>query len=359
MIGAGTAGEGTPRGAAAREADLRDGKLGGVLVTGDHGFVGRHLVGALAGRAEWVAGMDRAGGASAGGAAGWGGPLDTGVDLHYRVDLTDAGAVHEALAALVASHGPPALVFHLAAQAAVGRSFTDPVSTYTTNVVGTAAVLQAVAESAPRARVLVPGSAHVYRPPAGGGRLSEDSPLDPQTHYGVSKLAQEGLAGVFRKARGLGCYVTRAFNHVGPGQGPGFVLPDFAQRLARLEREGGGVLRVGDLTARRDYLDVRDVVAAYLTVLARGEPGTIYNVASGVAWSVQQLLDLLLAETRADVVVQTDPGLVRPVETPILLGDASRLRALGWEPKRDLRDTVRETLDFWRQRVHEETEGAL
>lgn len=318
--------------------------LGPILITGDHGFVGRYVVDAICRRAAWCAGLDRAGSKP-----------PTGIDTHLEVDLADSAATRAAIAGLVAERGAPARVIHLAAQASVGASFEDPSATYRANVVGTASLLRALAEICPDTRVLIPSSAHVYGPSGRtDGVLEETTPLHPTTHYGLSKLVQEEMARIFGETSGPRCLVTRAFNHIGPGQGLGFVVPDFAHRLARLEVEGGGVLRVGNLEARRDYLDVRDVAQAYLTVLEQGGADTVFNVASGATWSVSELLGFMLEDISVPVTVRHDPALARPIDVPVLAGDASRLRALGWTPQYDIRDTVRDTLDYWRRRTAEE-----
>jgi len=319
-------------------------RRGSVLITGDHGFVGRYVVEAVRPRVAWCAGLDRAGSKP-----------PPGVDTHLEVDLADSASTRAAIARLVAERGAPAWVIHLAAQASVGASFEGPAATYRANVVGTASLLGALAEICPGTRVLIPSSAHVYGPSGRtDGVLEEANLLHPTDHYGLSKLVQEEMAGIFGETTDVQCLVTRAFNHIGPGQGLGFVVPDFAHRLAVLETAGGGVLRVGNLEARRDYLDVRDVAQAYLAVLERGSPGSVYNIASGVTWSVDELLALMLESIGVPITVERDPALARPVDVPILVGDASRLRALGWTPQYDIRDTVRDTLDYWRRRTAEE-----
>lgn len=189
------------------------------------------------------------------------------------------------------------------------------------------------------------------------GALTETSPIGPDTHYGASKAAQETVGRLFYERRALPVYLTRAFNHCGPGQGPGFVFSDFARRLALLERSGGGVLSVGNLEAARDFLDVRDVVAAYFAVLERGEPALPYNIASGTPVRIGDILAAFLQEVFVDVEVTIDQSLVRPVDVPVLAGDASRLRALGWEPAHALCDTIRETLDYWRAQIIREEAG--
>lgn len=327
----------------------------GVLITGAHGFVGRHLSRAVQPHAAWICTLDSAPHNAPSPAPATPYPLAAG--LEFRADITDPEAVRVAIARIVDTLGAPTLVFHMAARAAVAESFTDPAGVYRTNVVGTAILLSCLADLCPGAKVLIPGTAHVYgRPSRADGLLDEDSPIEPHTHYGASKSAQEEVARLFGESGRLEPYVTRAFNHVGPGQARGFVLADFARRVAILEHQGGGALKVGNVAARRDFLDVRDVVDAYLTVVDQGVPGRPYNVASGETWSAQELLDLLLAEVDVPVTVESDPDLFRPADVLVLAGDAARLRALGWEPVHNLRDTIRETLDYWRDRISRESQ---
>ncbi|MHB8868315.1 MAG: GDP-mannose 4,6-dehydratase [Thermoleophilia bacterium] len=331
------------------------GSGGSVLVTGAWGFVGRHVVAALASERPVVA-LDVAPGAEETRPRDLvKGSTHAANPRVLHLDLADKDATE-----VVGSSGGLSgvrEVFHMAALASVASSFANPFDTYRVNLLGTVNLLEILVDTAPDAKVLIPSSAHVYGPPTRpDGVLDESSPLLPDNHYGVSKVAQEEIGRLFRELRKLPVFTTRAFNHVGPGQAPGFVFSDFARRLAILEAAGGGVMAVGNLDARRDFLDVRDVVRAYFTVLDRGESGVVYNVASGDPWSLRQILDLFRSEAVVDVRVTPDPALFRPTDVPVLAGDAGRLRDLGWSPRYDIRDTVRDTLDYWRQRVAEEEE---
>lgn len=339
-----------------------------ILITGAAGFVGRHLQTAVeaAYPDAYVCILDH----PSSGVCGSGSHVEQeGRIIRLSADLGCAEDPRLALEALVQKAGVPDMVFHLAAQAEVGRSFQAPSATYEVNVVGTARLLEALSDYTTTCRVLITSSAQVYAAPDGRAPvpgsdaaaayialLDESAPIRPASHYGVSKFAQEEVGRLFFETTGLPVLITRAFNHTGPGQGTGFVVPDFARQIALLEREAAGhaaaaapTMRVGNLEARRDYLDVRDVVSAYLTVMAAGEPGRPYNVASGTTYSVRELLDLLLAEANIHVQVEVDPRLVRLIDVAELAGDASRLRALGWQPVHDLRTTIKETLDYWRR----------
>ncbi|NLG67325.1 MAG: NAD-dependent epimerase/dehydratase family protein [Actinobacteria bacterium] len=401
-----------------------------ILITGAAGFVGRHLQEAIAQRMPQArlclmdhpsSGICKAGAAI---------EYDEQT-ARVSADLTCAEDSRLALEALATNVGIPDLVFHLAAHAEVGRSFRAPSATYNANVVGTARLLEAISDLTNTCRVLIPSSAQVYAAAgpcvaadscadspsddpdaandavATGGvsevdgadaadidgtdagdagivaiddagppinttcLLDESAPIGPSSHYGVSKFAQEEIGRLFFETTGLPVMITRAFNHTGPGQGTGFVVPDFARQLAVLEREmateswvaaakralaeptktplPAGTIRVGNLDSRRDYLDVRDVVSAYLVVMERGTPGQPYNIASGTAWSTRKILEVLLSHCTVPISVYQDPKLLRPKDASVLIGDASRLRALGWQAQHNLSDTLRETLDYWRR----------
>ena len=329
----------------------------GVLITGAYGFVGAHLTEAAARLGAWVALLDHPDVASSPGAALYAERgREAGTDVvQLCADITREADLSAELTRLVERNGPPDLVFHLAGQASPVVASRRPGAAYEVNVVGTATLLQTLTRIAPDARVLIPSSAYVYGSPGPDGMLHESDPVRPSNHYGASKVAQEEVARIFFETGELRTYVTRSFNHIGPGQAKGFVVPDFASRLVDLERRGGGLLTVGNLAARRDYLDVRDVVQAYLTILDKGSPGVVYNVASGTPWSAQELLDVLLAEITVPIEVSQDPGLLRKADVPVLLGDAGRLRALAWRPQRDIPETLRETLQYWRRQAHHET----
>ncbi|HEX5725478.1 MAG TPA: GDP-mannose 4,6-dehydratase, partial [Longimicrobiaceae bacterium] len=288
-----------------------------VLVTGAGGFVGRHLVRCLLAEGHRVfAGTTPLHEPAEGelDAAAW-------LPLDVTSDRSLAAAVAEA---------EPDWVFHLAAQSSVGESFADPLGTWEVNATGTVRLLRALP---PAARLLFVSSAEVYGAvPEAEQPLREDRPLRPLNPYAASKAAAE-MAVVQASLEGrVAAVVARSFNHTGPGQDTRFALPAFAAQLAAM-RLGAAepVLRVGSLAARRDFLDVRDVVRAYLLLVERGTPGEAYNVCSGTAHSMRELVDELLLLSGTGARVETDPARVRPVEVPLLRGDPARLRALGWE----------------------------
>ena len=262
-------------------------------------------------------------------------------------DVRDPGAVRRAFDKAGAD-----AVYHLAGLAQVGRSWDQPAEFFLTNAVGTLHVLDAARRCRPLPRVLVVSSAEVYgSATAGRIPLTEEAPLQPVSPYAASKAAAEMVSIQAHLGWGLPVIRARPFNHVGPGQSPEYVVPALAERVLEAQRTGGGVLRTGNLSARRDFTDVRDVVRAYRLLVERGEPGQAYNVCSGrdvaVAEVVAHLLDLCGAELDA----QVDPALLRPEDAPVLRGDPGRLRqATGWEPVVALEESLRSVVGSLRER---------
>jgi GDP-4-dehydro-6-deoxy-D-mannose reductase len=288
-----------------------------LFITGLGGFVGSRLA------RHWLARGGRVSGTYFGDA-----PDLAGVDAR-EVDLLDA----EGLRRLVAAVSPDALV-HLAGLSHVGESWTRIPEYFRANVLGTENLLEAAAGR----RVVIASSAEVYGVvPAAEQPIREDRRLDPHTPYALTKAAAERLALAHHAV------VARSFNLVGPGHSPRFALPAFAAQLAAIARgEGEAVLRVGNLSARRDFVHVDDGVDAYRLLAESGREGEIYNLASGQACSIGEALERLMAISGVAARVEVDPARVRPVDLPLLIGDASRLRALGWTPRRGLDDALAE-----------------
>jgi GDP-4-dehydro-6-deoxy-D-mannose reductase len=306
-----------------------------VLVTGASGFVGSHLlplVAAEPGSAieAWTRDVV---------------PHSLPAARWTVIDMGDRHAVERAVAL-----APPEVVYHLAGAAHVGQSFTSAADTLETNALGTAILLDALRAHAPGARVLVVGSSTVYRP--SDRALDEDSPVGPSSPYGLSKLAAERLAVRAAREDGLHTIVGRAFNHVGPGQSPAFFASSFASQIAEIERGARPpVLRVGNLDARRDLSDVRDVVRAYHLLVRHGAAGGVYNVCSGRAHAIGDILQAMIASARVPVAV--DPALLRPNDTPLVLGSYGRLAAAtGWSPAFAIEATMADVLEDWRHRTH-------
>lgn len=255
----------------------------------------------------------------------------------------------EAVAAEVLA-GRPDAIYHLAALSHVGQSWETPGETVAVNVLGTLAVLEAARALDPPPRVLVVSSAEVYG--NSSGPFDEQTTLRPISPYAASKVAAEYLALQANLGRGLPAVLVRPFNHVGPGQSPTFVVSALARRVALAEREGGGVVAVGNLEPRRDITDVRDVVRAYRLLVELGEAGQVYNVCSGRSVPIGEVVERLVGLAKCELEVVEDPSLVRPVDVPVLAGDASKLRRLtGWAPEISLEATLAEVLEHWRQEL--------
>ena len=259
------------------------------------------------------------------------------------VDLLERDAVRAALERL-----RPTSVYHCAGAAHVGRSWDSTESTFAINVRGTHHVLEGLRDLRIEARVLVPGSALVYA--AADVPLREDHRLAPASPYGLSKLAQE-LLGTANTA-GPDVMIARAFNHFGPRQDPWFVASGFARRIADIEAgRWAPEISVGNLEARRDLTDVRDTVRAYRLILERGRPGRPYNVCTGRAIAVRELLDMMLARATVPIMVKADPARYRPNDVPLVVGDPSRIREeLGWAAEIPVEHAVDDLLAYWRGR---------
>jgi GDP-4-dehydro-6-deoxy-D-mannose reductase len=292
---------------------------GRAFVTGGAGFAGRHLHAQLP---------------------------DAVAPSREEVDLLDADAVRSAVRSAA-----PAAVFHLAALAAVGRSWEAPVETLTANVAMTANVLEAVKREAPEAAFVLVGSGEVYGPPE---RLpvEEDAPLRPQNPYAVSKAACDLLAGQYADAFGLRVVRLRPFNHAGPGQSDDYVIGTLTRQVAEAEAAGQeeAVLRTGNPDSARDFTDVRDVVRAYVAAAGAGQG--VFNVASGRSVTVRRLIELVRGAARLPVRHEVDQARVRAHDVPEVRGSAERLRAAtGWRPEIPLEQTVADALDEWRERL--------
>jgi GDP-4-dehydro-6-deoxy-D-mannose reductase len=306
-----------------------------ILVTGAAGFAGGHLLELLSGQSTDVIAWHRPGGAP---------PAQRDGIRWQAVDLTDAAAVREAIAAIA-----PTAVYHCAGESHVSRSNQHTTSTYEINVRGTHYLVDALRRAGVRARVVVPSSALVYQ--SSGDALTEDHPLVPHGAYAVSKLAQE-MTALRGREDGLRVTVARAFNHVGPRQDPFFAASGFARRIADIEAgKWEPEIAVGNLDARRDIHDVRDTVRAYQRILEHGTDGRAYNVCSGHAIQIGALLDKLLIHARVPIKIRVDAARYRPNDVPLLLGDPTRLTGeLGWLPQISLDQTIEDLLTYWRTR---------
>ncbi len=299
-----------------------------VLVTGADGFVGQHLISHLVAAGDTVA--------------------TTSTDIVDR----------DAVIAEFSGSGADA-VYHLAAQADVGGSWDRPVQTLRVNAEGTMNVLDA-ARLAGIGRVLAVTSADIYGMiETADLPLRETQPLRPVSPYAASKAAADMICLQAFLGHGLDVVRVRSFNHLGPGQGANFVASAIASRIAECERTGRSAVRVGNLEARRDFTDVRDVVRAYRALMTDGRGGEAYHVCSGTDRSVRELAGIFVNQSTAPVELVVDPDLFRPVDLKVLRGDNTKTRhQTGWSPNIPIESTLEDLLNYWRQRAAESPESA-
>ena len=315
-----------------------------VLITGVTGFVGSHLADYLVARGDVeLYGTHR-----------WRSRMENIEHLRGRIrlvecDIRDAGAVHRMMAAV-----RPDRVFHLAAQSYVPTSWLAPVETVAGNVTCQLNLFEAVRDLGLSTQFQIAGSSEEYglvhkdEIP-----IREDNPLRPLSPYAVSKVAQDLLAYQYWMSYRLHCVRTRGFNHTGPRRGEVFVTSNLARQVAEIEKGvREPVVWVGNLEAIRDFTDVRDMVRAYWLALERGAPGEVYNLCSGRGHAVRNVLEILLGLAQTKVEIREDPARLRPSDVEILLGDCTRFRQMtGWQPTIPFDVTLKDLLDYWRQRV--------
>ncbi|OGC76578.1 MAG: hypothetical protein A2Z27_00640 [candidate division Zixibacteria bacterium RBG_16_50_21] len=247
----------------------------------------------------------------------------------------------------------PSQIYHLAATSSVGRSFSQPEEAYRNNFSATINVLEAVRQLSLRTRILISGSAEIYgRVPAKDLPLKENQLLKPVSPYGLSKAMCDLLAYQYWLHYDIEVIRVRAFNHIGPRQSPGFVIPDFVSQVAKIQLGlQEPVLQVGNLSAKRDFTDVRDIVRGYHLLMQKGKAGEAYHLSSGRAVSLREVVRMLQKLSHRRFTVISQQSKRRPQDIPILIGDNSKTRRVtGWKPKIDLRVTLGETLEYWTYR---------
>ena len=312
-----------------------------VLVTGITGFAGSHLVDFMLAREKVeIFGLLR-----------WRSRTENIEQFRSKVkllecDLRDPISTRDAIESI-----RPDWIFHLAAQSFVPTSWNAPAESLTTNLLGQLHVFEAVRHIGLKPRIQIACSSEEY------GLVHENelpiretNPLRPLSPYAVSKVAQDMLGYQYFKSYGTDVVRTRGFNHEGPRRPNVFVASDFAWQISEVEKgRREPVIHVGNLDARRDFTDVRDMVEGYWLALDKGEPGEVYNICSGKAYAIREVLDLLLGMTKSKIEVREDPKRMRPSDVPVLLGDGSKFRSTtGWSPKIPFERTLADSLEFWR-----------
>ena len=308
------------------------------LITGINGFAGSHLTEALLSKGYSVSGIEK------------GGNFSNLAHLSDRLQLFSGDILDKDRMFEIVKAVRPDYVFHLAAQPSVAASFKEPEMTREVNVKGTQNVLDAVREHASSARMLLICTADEY----GNVKekdlpIKETHPLAPTSPYAESKKEAEELTLSYHKRYSLDVIISRSFNHTGPRQAPSFVLSDWAKQVADIEAGSQEpVIHVGNLEVKRDFLDVRDVADAYITLVTKGIAGEVYNVSSGKALSLREYLDQLILLSHKKITVEVAPEKLRPVDNPVYCGDNSKLKALGWRQQKDVSDTLKALLGYWR-----------
>jgi GDP-4-dehydro-6-deoxy-D-mannose reductase len=308
------------------------------LVTGANGFVGRHLVAELETHTDWeLTGIGRSA---------------STIGDRTRVlscDMLDGDLVRRVL-----ERYRPSVIVHLAAQSYVPQSFAEPAATIVNNINAQLSVLEGCRSAGLDPVILIVGSSDEYGLASERDMpLSETQPFKPTNPYAVSKIAQDMLGLQYSLSYGMNVIRVRPFNHFGPGQSDRFVMSSFARQIAQAEQGlAEPVVLTGNLDARRDFLDVRDVASAYRLAIQRGVAGEVYNIARGSAYRIGDLLETMISEASVPIQVQNDPARMRPSDIPLLVGDASKFRrATGWEPLTPIGVTLRDTLTYWRTQL--------
>jgi GDP-4-dehydro-6-deoxy-D-mannose reductase len=316
-----------------------------VLITGITGFAGSHL-------AEYI--LNNKPGVKVYGLVRWRSRLENIQHIINKInlieaDLKDAYSVKKALIKI-----KPNWIFHLAAQSFVPSSWRLPAETMSINVIGQINLFEAILELKISPRIHIAGSSEEYGLVYPNEiPIKETNPLRPLSPYAVSKVAQDLLAYQYFKSYGLDTVRTRGFNHTGPRRGEVFVTSNFARQIAEIEKGlREPVIMVGNLEAKRDFTDVRDIVRAYWLCLEKGKSGEVYNIGSGRTYKISQILDILLGYSKLNVKIKQDPDRLRPSDVPILIADNTKfVKLTNWKPQISIEKTLLDLLNFWRERV--------
>lgn len=266
------------------------------------------------------------------------------VDRIHQLNLTD----FEATKTLIEQIRPDQ-IYHLASIATVGDSFEKSKFVMEMNISLQLNLLEAIKTYAPKSRLLHISTALVYD--KNNQALNESSALGPDNPYALSKLTQDLMTQTFVKSEGFDAVIARPFNHIGERQVKGFVIADLVNRIVNIENGIEDKLLVGNLSSIRDFSDVKDMVKSYILLMEKGEKGEIYNIGSGVGRSIQSMLDLLISLSKTNISIEIDPNKIRPVDLPYLVCDNEKIRALGWRPEHELKETLERILNYWRQNL--------
>lgn len=313
-----------------------------ILVTGGAGFAGSHLIEELIQQGFpdiYSTSFSTPNKAS----------LILSQDRYIQVDLTDI----EATATLIQELQPD-WIFHLASFAYVGKSFEKAEELFSNNIQLQLSLLEAVRLHSPQSRVLTIGSAEEYGiVPDGLGPIDESFPLNPVNPYAVSKVTQDLLANSYFLSYGLNIVRARPFNHIGIRQTGDFAIPAFAKQIVAIERKEQQELKVGNLTGIRDFTAVKDMVRAYIVLMQKGIQGEVYNIGTGKGTKMSDVVEILTSLSIETIEVKEDLSRMRPLDVSVLIADNEKIRALGWEPREDLKETLAQVIEYWRAQSKE------
>lgn len=304
-----------------------------VLIFGIGGFVGRYLANEFLNHGYSVYGSDM----------NKNGTLPVSVEF-YEANLLDAGSVYT-----VVQKTCPDMIINLAAISSVGQSWSIPQTTMSVNVIGALNIMEAAKRCNPMPKVMFIGSSEEYE--VSDKPINESTPLNANNPYGISKVVQERFAALYREQYGMKVYCVRPFNHTGVGQKDSFVLPSFCKQIAEIEKSGKpGTIKVGNLAAKRDFSHVKDIVRAYRMIIENDGCTKIYNVGSGIAYSLNEMLEYIISLCSQKITVVVDPNRFRPVDTPVICSDRSLIKAeLGWEPQYSVFDALKEIYEKYKK----------
>nr|WP_270251088.1 GDP-mannose 4,6-dehydratase [Coprococcus catus] len=302
-----------------------------VLIFGAGGFVGSYLCKEFLNNGYKVSGTDK----------GEGSALPSEVDF-YKTDLMQVNEVEKLIGQI-----QPDIIVNLAAISSVGASWNMPQTTMAINVIGALNIMEAARKSEQKPRILFVGSSEEYV--ISENPLDENTQLNANNPYGISKVTQEQFAKLYREQYGLKIYCVRPFNHTGIGQRDSFVLPSFCKQVAEIDKSGkDGKIQVGNLKVKRDFSHVKDVVRAYRMIVESDNCNQIYNVGSGNAYSLEDMLTYILGLSNQHIEIEVDQNRIRPTDQPVICCDRSLIgKELGWEPQYNVYDALKEMYEYY------------